>query len=391
MIRTICRACGAPIAPILDLGVQPAANALLKTRDEPQARYPLRAAICSGCTLMQVDWDVPHAELFNRDYPYFSGQSTQWVEHCRAYAEMAWERFSLDSTDLVLEVGSNDGTLLQFFKGRCRIAGVDTSESVAKFANERGIPTTTAEFTRRIHWPRADLIIANNVLAHTPDINEFAATLAATLEIQGIATIEFPWVLHLVEEGQFDTIYHEHYSYLSVTALQILFKRHGLHIFDVEQLPTHGGSLRVYLCPDQVRQEPSVAEAIEREKGIRYQDLSVTAQRCRREFMDFAINSRSAPLWAYGAAAKGNTFLNYCEALELPANIRAVGDTTPAKQGKFLPGTRIPVVSEDALLAMKPDHILILPWNWKTEIIAKLRGRGYAGKFVTAIPKLEIV
>ena len=389
MTRTTCRACKGPLSRILDLGSHPPSNALLVAPDQ-EAKYPLRLMKCESCTLCQLDFDVPPAELFGESYPYFSGQSAHWVEHCRAYAEMIWTRLALKQGDTVLEIGSNDGTMLKNFIGKCRAIGVDMSNSVALEAERNGVPTTTAPFTRAICWPTADLLIANNVLAHTPDIEEFVATMQQTLTMDGVATIEFPWIVHLIEQCQFDTIYHEHYSYLSVTALDKLFRRYNLYIYDLEHLTTHGGSLRIYVCRTTFT---SVTEAVAlakvREAELDYTHFATRAEKIRADFVRFVDYHRQEVLCAYGAAAKGNTFLNYC-GMSL-FDIPAVADTTPAKIGKFLPGSHIPVISEEGMMCpFQPPYVIILAWNWKDEIVARLRVKGYKGKFVTAIPQLEV-
>ena len=388
MTRHQCRACRSfNLSRILDLGSQPPSNALLIAPDQ-EAKYPLRLMKCDSCTLCQLDFDVPPAELFGESYPYFSGQSAHWVEHCREYAEKVWTRLNLDSAATVLEIGSNDGTLLKNFIGKCRAIGVDMSNSVALEAERNGVPTTTAPFTRAICWPTADLLIANNVLAHTPDIEEFVATMQQTLAIDGVATIEFPWIVHLVEQCQFDTIYHEHYSYLSVTALDKLFRRYNLYIYDLEHLPTHGGSLRIYVSRTTFT---GVLEAVggakAREAELDYSHFAFRVAKIIADSLRF-IDYHRGLVYGYGAAAKGNTFLNTCQFSSF--DIPAAGDTTPAKVGRFLPGSHIPVVSEDELLALAPPYILILPWNWKDEIVTRLRAKGYTGKFVTAIPELKV-
>ena len=388
MTRHQCRACRSfNLSRILDLGSQPPSNALLIAPDQ-EAKYPLRLMKCDSCTLCQLDFDVPPAELFGESYPYFSGQSAHWVEHCREYAEKVWTRLNLDSTATVLEIGSNDGTLLKNFIGKCRAIGVDMSNSVALEAERNGVPTTTAPFTRAICWPTADLLIANNVLAHTPDIEEFVATMQQTLAIDGVATIEFPWIVHLVEQCQFDTIYHEHYSYLSVTALDKLFRRYNLYIYDLEHLPTHGGSLRIYVSRTTFTDVlEAVGGAKAREAELDYSHFAFRVAKIIADSLRF-IDYHRGLVYGYGAAAKGNTFLNTCQFSSF--DIPAAGDTTPAKVGRFLPGSHIPVVSEDELLALAPPYILILPWNWKDEIVTRLRAKGYTGKFVTAIPELKV-
>ena len=388
MIRHQCRACRSfNLSRILDLGSHPPSNALLVAPDQ-EAKYPLRLMKCESCTLCQLDFDVPPSELFGESYPYFSGQSAHWVAHCRQYAEDISKRLWLTEKDTVLEIGSNDGTLLKNFIGKCRAIGVDMSNSVALEAERNGVPTTTAPFTRAICWPTADLLIANNVLAHTPDIEEFVATMQQTLTMDGVATIEFPWIVHLIEQCQFDTIYHEHYSYLSVTALDKLFRRYNLYIYDLEHLTTHGGSLRIYVCRTTFT---SVTEAVAlakvREAELDYTHFATRAEKIRADFVRFVDYHRGS-IVGYGAAAKGNTFLNYCGLSSY--DILVVVDTTPAKQDMFLPGSHIPIMGEWYLYEFPPRYVLILAWNWKDEIVARLRVKGYKGKFVTAIPRLEV-
>lgn len=365
----VCRSCNGPLREVLDLGVQPPANALLDRSDSPEQHYPLILMACKGCLLLQTSFDVPPEKLFNSSYPYFSGQSRQWVEHCREYAKKVTERFALDGKSFVIEIGGNDGTLLKEFRF-CYTVNVEPSASVATASAAYGIDTVETrweEFESR--WP-ADLIIGNNVLAHTPNINGFVASIERNLAPNGIVTLEFPWVVNLLRECQFDTVYHEHYSYLSLTALIPLFRRHGLTIFDVQRIPTHGGSLCVYaarrptaadlasvLSEERLLREPKVFTS------FRERALSV------RDAVRVFVRS-SKPLYAYGAAAKGNTLLNWCGITS--KDILAVADTTPAKQGKWLPGSHIPVISEERLLEIQPPTVLILPWNWQSEITAKL-------------------
>lgn len=364
-----CRSCGGHTREVLDLGKQPPSNALLDRADSPEHSYPLGIEVCKDCCIIQTTFHVEPDLLFNSKYPYFSGQSQQWVEHCREYAKKVTERFQLSDKSYVLEIGGNDGTLLKEFRF-CYTVNVEPSASVASASAADGIDTVEERWEQfESRWP-ADLIIGNNVLAHTPDINGFVASIERNLASNGIVTLEFPWVVNLLKECQFDTIYHEHYSYLSLTALIPLLRRHGLTIFDVERIPTHGGSLRVYAA-----RRPIAADL----SGILKEEEILKDEQIYRTFRERALGIRDAlrrflrkslPIYAYGAAAKGNTLLNW--AVITATDILAVADTTPAKQGKFLPGSHIPIISEERLLEVQPAAVLILAWNWRDEIICKL-------------------
>ena len=398
-IRHNCRACHGMLELVIDLGPQPPSNALLKTYEEESRSYPLRAARCVECGLMQVDYDVSPRELFG-DYVYFSSGSKDWLKHCRDYVIHIKRKLSLGATSHVVEIGSNDGCLLKNFIDLGiteSVQGIDPSYTVAEVANAAGVPTSVDHFGTHLngHWQKADLIIANNVLAHVPYIDDFVAAMAALLKSDGTITIEFPWVLNLIQQCQFDTIYHEHYSYLSLMALEPLFKRFGLKVWDVEMLTTHGGSLRLYVGKEAwVDVGPNVEKVRAAEivgglrDGFTYDLFRAKANKIRRDFLTYTLDHS---LVGYGAAAKGNTFLNFCGINK--GTIPYVADVTPAKQDKFLPGSRIPVVSEAALIAQRPPYVLILPWNWKDEIVRKLSPemRKWRGRFVTAIPKLEVV
>jgi hypothetical protein len=404
-----CRACGSShLHPVIDLGLQPASNALKKTADEPEKLYSLRAVYCGECFLMQTEVDVPPAEMFNADYVYFSGQSKQWVAHCTNFAAMAIRRFGLNKGgdapllgyagenggSTVIEVGGNDGTSLIPFKAHvAAVWNIEPSGSVAKASEAAGVPTFNYFFGSPNKQPvQADLLIANNVMAHTPNLNAFVGAIWSTLKPHGVATIEFPWVVNLIDQLQFDTIYHEHYSYFSLRALEPLFERHKLRIYDVDFLPTHGGSLRIYVhrtdvaCP---RPTGAVFEARAKEIPLAspetYATFAERAETCRAAFNEWI--SRKPDAVGYGAAAKGNTFLNYCGTTA--AGLRAVADTTPAKQGMYLPGSCIPVVPESNVFAQDPEFLFILAWNWRDEIIGRIRKDRPNQKFVTAIPTLE--
>ena len=394
---TNCRACGsARLRPVIDLGLQPASNALKKTADEAEKSYPLRAVYCAECFLMQTWKDVPPAEMFNADYVYFSGQSKQWVAHCTNFAATAIKRFGLSKDSCVIEVGGNDGTSLIPFKPHvAAVWNIEPSGSVAKASEAAGVPTFNYFFGSPNKQPvQADLLIANNVMAHTPDLNAFVEAIWATLKPNGIATIEFPWVLNLINELQFDTIYHEHYSYFSLRALEPLFERHRLRIYDVDFLPTHGGSLRVYAhrtdvaCP---RPTSAVFEARAKEIPLAspetYTHFAKRAEECRQAFRDWLLTQPYPNVFGYGAAAKGNTFLNYCGVTA--AEIPLVADTTPAKQGLYLPGSCIKVVPESIVFDHKPEFLLVLAWNWRDEIVRRVRQTIPKQRFVTAIPQME--
>jgi SAM-dependent methyltransferase len=292
----------------------------------------------------------------------------------------------------VIEIGGNDGTLLKNFMGHAQVLNIEPSRSVAVASYEAGVPTLCAPFGRKLlehyHVPQADLIIANNVFAHDPNPAGLALAMSKVLKPGGTITIEFPWVANLIHANQFDTIYHEHYSYLGLRALVKIFADVGLFISDIDELDTHGGSLRVYITArDQIDMDYHISGWNFEDRASCYK-FAQDAYRARTRWKSWYANNYSAGIYAYGAAAKGNTFLNFCGGM---SGIEAVGDTTPAKIGKFLPGSRIPIISEDELLARKPGYILLLAWNWKDEIIPKLRSKGYTGKFVTAIPQLEII
>lgn len=375
-----CRSCHGPTREVLDLGNQPPSNALLSRADSQEISYPLGIEVCKTCSLIQTTHDIAPEALFTNTYPYFSGQSQEWVKHCREYAKKVCDRFAINDKSYVIEVGGNDGTLLKEFRF-CYTVNVEPSASVASASAADGIDTIEVPWeTYESPW-EADLIIANNVLAHTPNLNAFVASLERNLSPLGVVTIEFPWVVNLLRECQFDTIYHEHYSYLSLTALIPLLRRHGLTVFHVEQIPTHGGSLRVYAARRPIASDLGsvlLEEQILKEEQT-YRTFRERALQVRDAFRRYL--RRSLPIYACGAAAKGNTLLNWAGVTK--TDILAVGDTTPAKQGKFLPGSRIPIISEAELVARKPPVVLILPWNWRSEIEAKLKPQLPKTEFVT--------
>ncbi len=404
-----CRACGASLSVTMaDLGIQPPSNAFLASLAAvtDERRYPLRARVCDGCRLVQVDYDVDPRELFG-NYVYFSSYSDDWLGHAREYCRMAQRRFALGADSLVVELASNDGYLLKnFLEMDIPVLGIDPSDTVALAARAIGVPTLVEFFgegaARRLvaEGRQADLVIGNNVLAHVPVLNDFVAGIALVLKPEGTVTIEFPHLLKLLEHVEFDTIYHEHYSYISLYAIEQVFRRHGLRIYDVEQLPTHGGSLRIYAAHAarlhiddsvelrQVRSDEARAGIAELET---YRRFSQRVEACRASVLEFlrAARAEGRSVAAYGAAAKGNTLLNYCGLTA--ADIAYVADRNPHKQGKFLPGSHIPVVSPEELLRRRPDYVVILPWNLSQEIMRQLDGiRAWGGRFVTPIPQLQI-
>lgn len=406
-----CRSCRAEIDQVvIDLGTSPPSNAFLSpdALDRSESYYPLRLLICAQCWLLQTRDYADADELFDSDYPYFSGYSTTWTNHCDQYATQMIPELSLNADSLVVEIASNDGTLLECFHRRgIPCLGVEPTQSTAVAARERGIETLEVFFGESVakematRGQQADLMAANNVLAHVPDINDFVKGFATLLKPSGVATFEFPHVLNTVLGSQFDTIYHEHYSYLSLTALDRFVQSNGLAVHDVEELPTHGGSLRVYVHrADGVHREPSDSfrriQQQELDAGITtfdfYRQVQAKAELIKDDLNHFLIEAKRArkTVAGYGAAAKGNTLLNF-------AGIRAdllpfVVDRNPFKQGQYLPGSRIPIVDEDRLKQDKPDYVLVLPWNLSREISEQLNYvRAWAGKLFTAIPELAMI
>ena len=407
-----CRHCSTPLHQtrdvFVDLGAAPPSNAFLREQDLARAEliFPLKVLTCPECQLVQVD-EVQRCEaLFSNDYVYFSSYSTSWLAHAKAYVEQVAERLSLGSASLVMEVASNDGYLLQYMVQRgIPCVGIEPTASTARVARDKGIETIGEffgrDFGRRFAAERgqADLVLGNNVLAHVPDINDFVAGLREVLAPAGTVTVEFPHLMQLVQQGQFDTIYHEHFSYLSLHTVQRIFATQGLVVWDVQTLATHGGSLRVWAQhranPRPVG--PRVAELLCQEDaaGMRhaafYQGLQARADRIKDDLLAFLIEQKRAgqTVAAYGAAAKGNTLLNH-------AGIRSdllpfVVDASPHKRGRWLPGSRIPVAGEASLREARPDFVLILPWNLRDEICAQLAYvREWGGRFVTAVPGLTI-
>ncbi len=404
----ICRHCGATLTlPLIDLGAAPPSNAYLGAADlhRPERWYPLRVLVCEHCWLAQTEDFADAASLFDADYAYFSSFSTSWLAHADAYVAKMQAELSLDANSTVVEIAANDGYLLQYVQARgIPCYGIEPTASTAAAARAKGIEIIErffgSELAGELHDRRADLIAANNVLAHVPDINDFVRGFALLLKPTGVATFEFPHLLRLLADSQFDTIYHEHYSYLSLLAVERIFAANGLQVFAVDELPTHGGSLRVYAQRSDSGQRPveaSVAALLERERAAgmasaaAYAGLQSRANRIKNDLTAFLIERARAgdKVAAYGAAAKGNTLLNY-------AGLRGdllpyVVDRNPAKQDKYLPGSRIPIVDEGRLQADQPQWIVILPWNLREEVMAQLAyARAWGAKFITAVPELEI-
>jgi SAM-dependent methyltransferase len=404
-----CRHCGhSDFWPFLDLGTAPPSNSYVAAEalSKPELWYPLVIRTCSQCLLVQTEDFASRETFFSDSYAYFSSFSTSWVNHAKDYVDRMVEHFSLDASARVVEIAANDGYLLQFAKARgMQCLGVEPTASTAAAARDKGIEiveeffgVSLADELAAKGW-RADLMAANNVLAHVPDINDFVQGFARLLAPEGVATFEFPHLLNMVAESQFDTAYHEHYSYLSLTAVHRIFKANGLAVFDVETTPWHGGSLRVFAARADAQSRPvqaSVASILKTEEkaGLLekrfYADFQAQALRVRNDFVTYLIECerKGLKVAAYGAAAKGNTLLNFAGVK--PDLLAFVVDKNPAKQGLYMPGSRIPVVDEARLRAEKPDRVVILPWNIRTEIVNQLSYiRDWDGKFVTAIPTLR--
>jgi len=409
MIRRSCRFCGTYLQRVfVDLGVSPLANAFLQPDQLNQMEpfYPLRVYVCDRCFLVQLEEFAGPACLF-QNYAYFSSYAESWLQHAKAYVDMIIARFELTPSSQVLEVGSNDGYLLQYFREKeVPVLGIEPAENVAAVALKKGIATKVAFFgeetARRLanDGIQADLIVANNVLAQVPTLNDFVRGLQIVLGPRGVITLEFPHVLRLIADRQFDTIYHEHFSYFSFLTVDEIFGTHGLTLFDVEELPTHGGSLRIYAChrDDASKAVTSrVTEISAREKAAgltcldAYLGFAESVKETKHKLLDFLITAKQAgkSVVGYGAPAKGNTLLNY-------SGIRSdfidyTVDRSPHKQGHFLPGTHIPIYHPDRIKETRPDYLLILPWNLKEEIMEQIACiREWGGRFVVPIPEVTV-
>jgi len=407
-----CRFCKTELEHVfIDLINSPASNSFL-THEElnvPESYYPLKVFTCHNCFLVQVDEYKKSDAIFNSKYVYFSSYSTSWLKHASDYVDKMVERFGFNEQSLVMELASNDGYLLQYFlKKGIKVMGIEPSANTAEVAMQKGIKTIVEFFSAELadrfrnHWEvKADLLLGNNVLAHVPDIVDFVAGMKMILSEKGVITMEFPHLMQLVDNNQFDTIYHEHFSYLSFITVKQIFEMHELEMFDVEELPTHGGSLRIYAKhkEDSTKQISETVTALlkkEVAKGLNglayYDDFQQKALKVKLDLSEFLINQKreGKKVAAYGAAAKGNTLLNYCGIKN--DLISFVTDANPHKQNKFLPGSHIPVFNEELLKDQKPDFVIILPWNLREEIMQQLSYiKDWGGKFVIPIPSLQII
>ena len=405
---TSCRACGkGRLKSFINLGTTPLSNAMVPfdAADKGEVAYPLHAFVCEDCFLVQLgEFETPES-IFMEDYVYFSSFSTSWLDHAQRYSRQMIERFDLSEEAHIAEVASNDGYLLQWFqKAGFKVTGIEPADVCAAAARKIGVETIGVFFgvetARAIAEQRgkADLIAANNVLAHVPDLADFVGGFRELLSADGVITFEFPHLLNLIEQTQFDTIYHEHFSYLSLRPVMEVLRNADLRVFDVEELSTHGGSLRVFACHQSARhaedQRVDALLAKEEQAGIydaaTYDGFSQDVCAIKDDLLEFLIKARrhGKSVAAYGAAAKGSTLLNYCGVG--PEHVRFVVDKNPMKQQRFMPGVRIPVHDVEHLVANMPDYVLILPWNLRTEIDQQLSEMRVSSKRVTAIPRLEI-
>jgi SAM-dependent methyltransferase len=405
-----CRSCSAPLSEVLvDLGSSPLANSYLEPEKMQQGEvyYPLCVYLCHRCWLAQLP-EFESSEGIFSDYAYFSSFSDSWLDHARRYVDAVAERFALGENSKVIEIASNDGYLLQYFKAKnIPCLGIEPAANVAEAAVAKGIPTRVeffgTECAKKLaaEGQKADLLLGNNVLAHVPNLNDFVAGLKIALAEGGVLTMEFPHLLRLMDENQFDTIYHEHFSYFSLVAVERVFARHGLVLFDVEELDTHGGSLRIFVR----HQEDEAKEVGERVKELRsrelargmetpgfYRDFAERVRETKRKLLAFLVQEKRAgkSIVGYGAPAKGNTLLNYCGVRTDFVDYTV--DRSPHKQGRFLPGTRIPIESPDRIRETTPDYVLILPWNLKREIMGQMADIAeWGGRFIVAIPEVTVL
>ncbi|MDR6815817.1 SAM-dependent methyltransferase [Neorhizobium sp. 2083] len=405
-----CRHCGTALrCDFLDLGFAPPSNAYLAAEDlsKPEVYFPLRLQVCEECWLVQTEDYASAESLFSAEYAYFSSASTSWLAHAVRYVEMITSRLGLGRDSMVIEVASNDGYLLKnFVRADIPCLGVEPTASTAEAAEALGIPVRREFFGESLgkqlagEGKSADLILGNNVYAHVPDINDFTRGITAVLKTGGTVTLEFPHVMRLIEHNQFDTVYHEHFSYLSLFTVGKIFEAAGLRVFDVEELPTHGGSLRVYGChAGDSRPTTEAVTALLHEEARRglqtpatYADFQAKAEKVKNDTLGFLLQAKrdGKTVAAYGAAAKGNTLLNFAGVK--PDLLPYVCDAAAAKQNKFMPGSHIPILHPDEIVARRPDYVMILPWNIATEVRQQLASLAEQGtKFVTAVPELQIV
>ena len=401
-----CRFCSTPLMhSFCDLGMTPWSNSYLSYEDldKSETFYPLHAHVCSNCFLVQIKGHALPERVFT-DYAYFSSYSKTWLEHAKRFVHQVQARFRLDVSKKVIEIASNDGYLLQFFKELgFPVLGIEPAANIAAVAKQKNIPTLNRFFNSslarelRDQGTQADLLIGNNVLAHVPDLNDFVKGIKILLNSNGLLTMEFPHLLRLIEENQFDTIYHEHFSYFSLLTVERIFTEHGLTIFDAEELPTHGGSLRIYAGhTGELTQRMLLIKAKEKvfhlDKLSGYQGFASKVELWKSDFLRFVLNCQTnrKSIVGYGAPAKGNTLLNFCgiRSSSIPFTV----DKSPYKEGQFLPGSHIPILAVQEIFKKKPDYLLILPWNLKTEIMEQMAGiREWGGKFVIPMPRLEVL
>lgn len=401
-----CRFCGNELKhEFIDLYHSPLSNAYLRldALNQPEVYYPLKIFVCDHCFLVQIDEYKTSGEIFNKEYAYFSSVSSSWLAHSKKYVEMIIPRLNLGRDSLVTEIACNDGYLLQYFlQKKIPCLGVEPTKSTADAAREKGISIIEDFFGTGLakRLEKSDLIIGNNVLAHVPDINDFVQGLAIGLKVGGTITLEFPHLLNLIRYRQFDTIYHEHFSYFSLYTVLKIFTRNRLAVYDVEELPTHGGSLRIFAghAGEDFYVESKVKDLLQKEKeaGLDqisgYCGLQSEAKKIKMGFLNFLLSAQTEGkrVAAYGAAAKGNTLLNYCGVKS--DLIDFVVDASPSKQGQFLPGSHIPIVEESELINLKPDYVIIFPWNIKDEIMVQLQYvKSWGCRFVIAIPEIKVI
>ncbi len=406
-----CRFCGEELSiTFCDLGMSPISNANLK-KDQLQNMepfFPLHTQVCSSCYLVQLQECESPENIFNDEYAYFSSYSESWLKHSKNYSETMIQRFGLDSSSQVVEIASNDGYLLQYFLASgVPVLGVEPSANVAQAAEEKGVPSWVKFFGVQTAQKlvaenrQADLLVGNNVLAHVPDLNDFVSGLKIALKSDGVITMEFPHLLRQIENGQFDQVYHEHFSYLSLITVEKIFSHHGLTLFDVEELSTHGGSIRIFAKHTEdnskfIKESVAVIREMEISAGLKdisiYEAFSERVVQTKLNLLQFLINAKQdgKRVIGYGAPAKGNTLLNYCGiGSEL---ISFTVDLSPHKQDKYLPGSHIPILAPERIIDVKPDYVLILPWNLKDEIMNQMAAiRDWGGQFVVPIPEVEIV
>jgi 2-polyprenyl-3-methyl-5-hydroxy-6-metoxy-1,4-benzoquinol methylase len=405
-----CRFCGAPLAlSFADLGMSPPSNSYLEAEDlnRMERFYPLHAWVCEKCFLVQLEEFETPEQIFS-DYAYFSSYSESWLAHAKAYTQAMTARLGLNAGSFVVEIASNDGYLLQYFVAQgIPVLGIEPAANVAAVAEKKGVPTLVKFFGTQTARElaaagrKADLILGNNVLAHVPDLNDFVRGMGVLLKPGGVVTMEFPHLLRLMQENQFDTIYHEHFSYISFVVAERVFAAHGLTLFDVDEIPTHGGSLRIYArhaWNGALRVSAKVAELREREhaagmeRAETYRTFAEQVKATKRSLLKFLIGAKESgkSVVGYGAPAKGNTLLNYCgvrsDLLEYTV------DRSPHKQGRFLPGVHIPIHAPEKIMQTRPDYVLILPWNLREEIVGQMAGiRAWGGRFVVPIPETKVL